>query len=236
MSDKEIKTSIENVNKESITSLSEHYKEFIHEIKSPLDIIKAHAVYLKKEKGSVAYSEKYLSIIISEVERLHAFLDEFAESSKKIKLNFTSTDINGIIKDAGDKLKHEFDRKNITLKYDFNKKTLPVQLDKNKISQVLINLLRNAIDASAVGGEVVIATDINDNMLIRLRDSGSGIKKSNLGELFKPFFTTKENGTGLGLFICKKIIEAHNGTIDVTSEYAKGTEFIISLPTSKGNV
>lgn len=106
-----------------------------------------------------------------------------------------------------------------------------VNMDRDKIVQVLINLIRNAFEAMTDPGEVHIDMKQEGNIvLISLSDTGSGIPESSLSAIFNPFFTTKEEGTGLGLALCQKIIQDHNGKITVQSEMGTGSTFTLCLP------
>ncbi len=213
------------------TDMLNYYKELMHELKSPLNVIKAHAQYLlMNHEKSPDDVKEYLSIILSEVSRLETLLLEVDESVKKVKINLSLHNINDIILEVANKLRYEFDKKSVTLKYSLNKKLPKINIDRNKVCQVLFNIIKNAICAAAQGGTVEIATDIRDSLYIKIKDDGCGIKKSSLDDIFTPFYTTKQGGAGLGLYISKKIIDAHGGSITAASQVNRGTEFIISLP------
>jgi signal transduction histidine kinase len=217
----------------SDSELIKHYKELLHEIKSPLDIIKAHALYLKKNINKEPdITEEYISIILDETERLETFLQEIGESIKSVSLKLSECNVNGIIKDVTKKLEYMFKEKNITLKYNPKKELPKVYLDENRISQVLINLINNAIYAVEPGGTIEIAADVNELFCIKVKDDGCGIEKGDINNIFDPFYTKKPEGSGLGLYITKKIIDAHGGSINVTSELNKGAEFLVILPAS----
>jgi signal transduction histidine kinase len=109
-------------------------------------------------------------------------------------------------------------------------------VDPRQISQILENLVVNAFQAMPEGGELIIhgKADIKDGrncVSVSIRDTGSGISKENMGKLFEPLFTTKPRGIGLGLAVCRKLIEANEGWIEVQSEEGKGTVFTLHLPT-----
>jgi signal transduction histidine kinase len=116
---------------------------------------------------------------------------------------------------------------------DFVKGTsLPdVEHDSDQIHQVLLNLLLNSIQAIEGKGVIDVAIQQNgDNAVIRVADSGRGIAPEHLPNIFRPFYTTKGNGTGLGLSLARRIVEEHHGRIEVTSSIGKGTEFVVTLP------
>ncbi|WP_307436690.1 ATP-binding protein [Bacillus sp. V2I10] len=108
-----------------------------------------------------------------------------------------------------------------------------VKGDENQLKQVLINLLKNAFDAMNKGGNIIVdAQAKNDIVIITIADQGPGIPADLISQVTKPFFTTKEKGTGLGLVITEKIIRQHNGNITITSQIGEGTTVIISFPVS----
>ena len=213
-----------------------HYQELLHEIKSPLDIIRAHALYIKNNTNKIENLEEYLDIILSEAERLDSFLREVGDSIKKVKLSLSLCDINRIIEDVAKKLRHDFDKKGVTLKCNLKKGLPENYVDCNKIYRALINLINNALYSVERGGIVEISTDMNESFCIKVKDNGCGIKKGDNEKIFQPFYTTKPEGTGLGLYIVKNIISAHGGSINVSSEENKGAEFLIILPIVKKRV
>ncbi len=110
-------------------------------------------------------------------------------------------------------------------------KFLPVDHDPNQINQVLLNLLLNAIQSMDKPGTIRVSLERDeDSVLITVADEGKGIPPETLPNIFRPFFTTKGHGTGLGLSLARRIVEAHSGQIDVTSAVGQGTQFLIRLP------
>jgi signal transduction histidine kinase len=110
----------------------------------------------------------------------------------------------------------------------------PVEHDPNQINQVLLNLLLNGIQSMEHPGTVRVSLENDeDAVLITVADEGKGIPAENLPNIFRPFFTTKGHGTGLGLSLARRIVEAHGGQIDVTSEVGKGSRFSIRLPIAR---
>ncbi|MFQ6056618.1 MAG: sensor histidine kinase, partial [Methanosarcinales archaeon] len=106
-----------------------------------------------------------------------------------------------------------------------------IRVDENQLQQVFLNLINNALDAMPDCGILEIITQLKNNIVeIKFSDNGVGISENNLKKIFEPLFTTKAKGFGLGLTICKTLLEGHGGTIEVESEVDKGTTFIIKLP------
>ena len=135
------------------------------------------------------------------------------------------------------RIRHEFDNANVTLELDFQASSPTVECDAEKIESVWRNIFINAIQAMPDGGILSISTENAwrrdaPEIVIRIADSGCGMHDNVKVRLFDPFFTMRSGGTGLGLAIVKKIIEGHQGSIEVVSEVDKGTEFLIVLPLS----
>ncbi|WP_110111656.1 HAMP domain-containing sensor histidine kinase [Bacillus sp. CGMCC 1.16541] len=119
----------------------------------------------------------------------------------------------------------------ITLKMHVDEKPLPIYCDENQIKQVLLNLTKNALDSMQPGGILTLTlTRRNHDCLLKVSDTGSGIPPEALDKIFQPFFTMKRDGTGLGLVVCKRIIDAYKGTIHFSSQVDVGTEVEVSLP------
>ncbi len=129
--------------------------------------------------------------------------------------------------------KKQFSDRNIVPVFPFEGQPAYVLASSDQLQQVFLNLVMNAIDAIPRGGNIyldIIKTDNPNGQKVVIRDTGTGISEENMGKLFNPFFTTKEEGLGLGLFICKNIIEDYKGTLNVESELGVGTAFTIWLP------
>jgi len=148
--------------------------------------------------------------------------------------------IESLIKGINLLLESKMNKKNIVLKTNFIEDIPYVYVDENQIEQVLINMLLNAIDAIESDGIITITTktvaeeDVKKGnimwVVVDLEDSGAGIAQENIEKIFNPFFTTKNEGVGLGLSISSRLIEENGGRIEVNSELRKGTKFSIYLP------
>lgn len=128
----------------------------------------------------------------------------------------------------------EANLKNAILTTNLCASLILISIDANQIKQVLINLIQNAFEAMPEGGgevEIRLTPNVDEHCVeISISDNGVGISEKQINEIFNPFFTTKENGLGLGLSICYRIIESHNGNIHIKSNAEHGTQFIVSLP------
>lgn len=216
---------------ERLATLGQVVAEIIHEIKNPLMIIGGFTTQLIRTCTNDKESKK-LNIIVQEVKRLEKVLLEIRELYMHKNIDYYPFDMNELLEDVAYIIKDDCKKKNIILNVDlFNKKAI-VLGDRDKLEQVLINLVKNSIDAMGHDGNLSIQSNILDDKInINISDDGCGIPEENREKIFSPFFTTKKTGTGLGLSISKKIIEDHPGcSLSVHKNKEKGTLFKIIMP------
>jgi PAS domain S-box-containing protein len=215
---------------ETLNVIGELAAGVAHEIRNPLTSLKGFVQLILNQTNDY---DQYLSIILSEVDRIEHIIKEFLVLSKSNSQNFEKTSVIEIIKDTVNLLNTQAIIKNIEIKTDYDDQLPQLFCDPLQVKQVLINFIKNGIEASPTGGcvEVAMKKSSDDEFVqILIRDFGCGMDEDVLKNIGKPFFTTKEDGTGLGLMVSNNIIKHHNGKIDIQSEKGKGTQFIISLP------
>ena len=223
---------------ESLASLTTLAAGVAHEIKNPLGSISIYLQLIEKtinknKTNKVAKEIKEsVSIIKEEVERLNKIVIDFLFAVKPVNMNFTEEDLNKFITETLDFLLPELKNENIKIETEFSPKLPKVAIDKRYIKQVLINLIKNAEFAmTKTGGILKIATEYKDNQaVLKISDTGTGIPDHILSRIFEPYFTTKDFGSGIGLTISYKIIKEHGGDISVKTKEKKGTTFIVTLP------
>lgn len=203
-----------------------------HEIRNPLTAIKGYAQYLKEEVSSEEELSGDVNVILNEVERLNLTLNKFLDFAKPDEAKFVVGDINKVLKETEELFKIQLgDRK---IKCYLNLGDIPkTSFDESQIKRVFSNIILNAMEAINTCGSITFDSWYNGDLkaiYIKISDTGKGIKEEELDRIFDPFYTTKENGTGLGLPLCSKIIETHGGYIEVNSKYGIGTTFTICLP------
>ena len=235
---------------EQLASLTTLAAGVAHEIKNPLGSISIYIQLIEKiikkniDNSSQCFSElkDYCAIIKEEIGRLEDTINSFLFSVRKLELNLEETNINSLILSTIDFLKYEIENNNINMEIKFDRDNLIMRIDERYIKQSLINIIQNAIDSILEKSEKNYKKEIQiklktvDNFaLITIKDNGIGIKEETLPKIFEPYFTTKRHGTGLGLTNVARIIEAHNGNINIESEYGKGTKVIIKLPLMQEN-
>lgn len=200
-----------------------------HDLRNPLTGISSAAQYLKKKYGSLIdeKGQEMLEVIEKDVQYSNKIINDLLEYSTTIRLDLRGTTPKSLVTEA---LSHIAIPKNIQL-IDSTQDSLKIKVDVDKMKRVFINLIKNAVDAMPKGGQLAITSEnVNGKVKFVFADTGIGISEKHLGRIFEPLFTTKARGMGLGLSICKRIVEAHGGTIFVESELNKGTTFTIILP------
>jgi PAS domain S-box-containing protein len=216
---------------ERLAAIGQLVAEITHEIKNPLMMIGGFVRQLIRapdEKKNI----KKLSIIEDEVKRLEALLSDLRELYVPQVVSDEPVNINELLKQSVALIRPDCEKARIRVSFSVDERMRPVGGDRAKLEQVFLNLMKNAIDAMGKGGRLSVKTRVKGNLVeISVADNGCGISSENQEKVFSPFFTTKKHGTGLGLCISKRIIEAHEGGgLSVESQESKGTTFRITLP------
>lgn len=205
-----------------------------HEIRNPLSAVKMNLQILQKNEQILGNDRRRIDISIREVNRLEQILLELLDFAKPIQIKFQPHQINDILSSSIELLEIKIKEAALTVKADLYQNLPEMLLDSEKIEQAFINLLLNAIEASPKGGTIHITTGYykKDRSMIEITiaDEGKGISDKNLPNIFQPFFTTKSRGTGLGLGIVKRIVEAHHGSIEADNLNSGGAVFRMRLP------
>lgn len=222
------------IQSERLSALGELAAELAHEIKNPLVTIGGFARRFY-EKSELNLEEKnYSHIIIKEVERLEKLLKDILNYSRDIKPNFSEYDINLLIENLLSIYERTFRDSGIEIKKELSKEISHINIDQPQINQVLINIFYNAVESMMdKGGVMSVKTEPlaeEEGVVIKISDTGGGIPVKILDNIFNPFFTTKKNGTGLGLSLSRKIVESHGGTIEIDNRIGEGAIFIVNLP------
>jgi two-component system, NtrC family, sensor kinase len=216
-----------------LSSLGELAGSIAHEIKNPLISIQGFAKRIEKSEDKQKV-QNYARLIDEESGRLSKVLAKLLEFSRMDEPNKELFDINEIVDDTVLFMEHHLTRfKNVEILVEKEAGLPRVEIDKIHVQQSLVNIMMNAAQAMPGGGKIGIKTGKSEGAVyISVDDNGSGIRAENLDNIFEPFFTTKEKGqgTGLGLSLCKRLIEANDGKIEVESTVGEGSTFRIVLP------
>jgi len=225
--------------------------ELAHEIKNPLSTIKVNLKLTSEALEEVGHVEsrgplsdqrqsqlasaaRKITVVQKEADRLEQILDGFLGCVRRPDLQLATVDLNELVGDMIDFYSPQAHSHALTVRQSLTKKPLVSRVDPVAVKQVLLNLLINAQQAQQGGGELMIrTTGRSGRAIIQVSDTGEGIPPERLDDIFRPFYSSRMGGSGLGLATARKIIEAHKGSITVHSEPGKGTSFTIELPLSE---
>jgi len=213
--------------KEKLAVIGQMATAIAHEIKNPLSSLKGFTqLQQEKDKGD----EQYYPIMLNEIDRINGIVNDLLILGKPNTAVKMPRKLVDLIQYVISVIDPHAQRKDIQFNYNVDDSTV-LFCDENQMKQVFINLIKNAMEAMSNGGTVTIQSENNDGrVLISVKDEGCGIPPEILAKLGEPFYTTKQNGNGLGLMVTKKIIEEHEGTFNIESQLEKGTSVNITLP------
>ena len=219
------------IQSERLAALGQVVAEISHEIKNPLMIIGGFARQLAREASDEKTLSK-LNIIASEVARLEKLLSELRDLYSPRTLDREEMDINELIHHIYQLVREDCEKRNIRAEFRTDAAKVIVNGDRAKLEQVLLNLTKNAVEAVGENGSITLSSSVKGKEVeISISDSGGGIPEQNQGKVFSPFFTTKKDGTGLGLSVSKSILESHPGcSLGFESEQGRGTTFKVTMP------
>jgi len=199
-----------------------------HEIRNPLTSLKGFLQLIVSGRKS---NNSYYDIMNAELDRIEDIVSELLMLSKPQVYELGYQDLRVMMRDTVTLLETQAILHNIALEAEYGTEPLWIYGVENQVKQVFINVIKNAIEAMSDGGAIGIKLSReHDSVVVRIRDEGPGIGEDQLAKMGQPFYTTKEKGTGLGLMVSYKIVDNHQGKIDVKSELGKGTLFEITLP------
>jgi len=216
---------------ESLASMGKAVSSLAHDLKTPIIGIGILSRLMQKRLKEDDPCQGKLDLIIDEVQRLEKMVEEMLDFSRPLELHRSEKDVNQLVNQSIEIVALIAQRKNIELRSEIPESLPLVSIDELRIRQALINLLMNAVEASSEGEIVrVYSYKKRRDLFIEIIDRGSGIPEGKREEIFPPFFTTKQEGTGLGLPIAKKILEAHRGYLEVFNNFEKGTTIRVVIP------
>jgi signal transduction histidine kinase len=207
-----------------------------HEIKNPLSAMAMHSEILKNKLNTIESKDKKkieisIDTLQNEVKRLNGIIQQFLSLTKPTKLELDLVNINQVVNDVITLVHQQAQEQNIKLELDLQKKLDTIYGEENQLKQVLLNLILNAFSVMPNGGLLQIQTKSeNYKFYILITDTGPGIPRNIQKRIFDLYFTTKKDGGGIGLSICKNIMEAHDGKLTFNSKTGQGTTFSMEFP------
>jgi len=207
-----------------------------HEIKNPLSAIKTFVQLLPKKSESPSFMEKFNITVPREIDRINLLVEDLLELTRKRVRPFVNLNVNQMILQVIDLHGEEMGKRRIVFEDHLDRTLLPILGDSDTLYRAFSNVVINSIQAMPNGGLLSISSEPDDRpsiAKITFRDTGIGMDEETSKNLFNPFFTTKDKGSGLGMALTRKIIEDHRGTIEVMSEKGIGTTFVLRLPVVK---
>jgi two-component system, NtrC family, sensor histidine kinase HydH len=232
----ELQNSFEQVKRaERLSALGQLSAGLAHEIRNPLASVAGAAGLLQRGQASEQRRNECVGIILRECERLNRMLSQFLDFARPRKPQYQIVELTRVLDAVAGLALHAVRDKAVRIRLEAAVEVPNVECDPEHIQQAVLNLLLNAIHASPENGEVVLAARAeNGRVCVEVRDEGPGIAAADMDRIFDPFYTTKENGTGLGLSVVHQIVQQHGGSITARRLAHKGTSFQMLLPCRQG--
>ncbi|RPH90047.1 MAG: sensor histidine kinase [Desulfobacteraceae bacterium] len=220
---------------ERLAAVGQGVARVSHEIKNPLTVIGGFARQVARKIQGDERSVEKLNLIVDEVQRLEKLLIEVRDFTRVREPAMQVENINRVVQKVVELMEPALTPAGVKVALQLEPDPGPARFDADQIKQVLINLIKNAVEAMPQGGTITIRTRGNaKGIFVEVEDTGKGITPEHLKEIFNPFFTTKEKGTGLGLAVSLKILNDHNGELLVSSQVEAGSVFTVRLPRQPG--
>ena len=219
---------------EHFATLGELAAGLAHEIRNPLAGIAGVLDIVSRDLPSTSAAHEVIHDAKQEAMQINRILTELLDTARPKPPQFRVTEIVGTVEHAVLFARQQAVTKRINIEFEVKDSLPPVEHDPNQINQVLLNLILNAIQSMDKPGTIRVTLEQDDDLaVISVADEGKGIAPENLSQIFRPFFTTKGQGTGLGLSLARRMVESHGGSITVSSEVGSGTQFEVRLPIAR---
>lgn len=218
--------------KEKLMALGHLAAGVAHEIRNPLSSIKGLAKYFAERTPPGGEAQELALVMAKEADRLNRVVSELLELVRPAHLNYQSVDINALIHHSLQLVSQDAQSRGIELQFTPRPELTTIKADPDRLNQVLLNLYLNAMQAIGRDGVIHVSASEADRQRVKIvvKDSGKGMSDEELQAIFTPYFTTKADGTGLGLAVVQNIIEQHGGTIRAESQPGAGAIFTLWLP------
>ncbi|AEG60479.1 two-component system sensor histidine kinase NtrB [Desulforamulus ruminis] len=204
-----------------------------HEIRNPLTSVRGLVQILGQRLDKNDSAQEYIKMMLSEIDHINYIIKELLLLARRTSPNLSFISLPALLDDALLLLEGQANSKGIFVYKEYSNELPLVVLDEDQMKQVFINLATNAIHAMPDGGELVVSAEYvqqEESIVVKFKDTGIGIAKENISRIFHPFFTTRPEGTGLGLPVSYQIVDNHGGKLMVESISGSGSTFIIKIP------
>ena len=228
---------------ERLSIISSFASGVLHEIKNSLVALRTFAEMLPESYSDPDFRENFSKAVLREVEHIDLLIRHLKDLSVPPKVELVDLKVEGAIEEALSSLEGRIKQAGIKVEKDYDPQVPPIKGNAFYLRQLFFNLILNAIQAMPDGGEIRIRTRFERDLSISsagfvridISDTGVGIPEENLDKVLQPFFTTKEDGIGLGLAICRNIVDMHSGAIEIRNNEDKGVTVTIKLPVGDGS-
>lgn len=226
----------ETIESERFTALTQLAAGVAHEIGNPLNSLTIHLQLLARRAAKLPVKvrhafEESLRVTREEVARLDHIISQFLRAIRPQPIETRPADLNALVRESLVFLAPELENRHILVELALDESLPPIEIDHDQIKQAFYNVIRNSFQAMKTGGVLRVSTRLDEtHYTIIFADTGGGISTDDMGRIFQPYYTTKENGTGLGLLIVRRIVRAHGGEIGIESTAGQGLNFVIRLP------
>ena len=204
-----------------------------HEVRNPLSSVKGLALLLQRKFSPTSNEHETATLLIQEVERINRTISELLSFARPAPLELAGIDVRRLLERQIRLLAADKDSDGISFTLEAGDDLFPIAADQDRLNQVFVNILLNGVQAMGDGGELVVRAWNNcgeNSVVVSVTDTGPGMEKEVLDQVFFPYFTTKKGGTGIGLALSQKVVNEHGGTIKIHSVPGQGTEVVVTLP------